>query len=102
MLERPYGEVLTAAKVPHGPQPEGGRAASLATSVDTSFGAYLMAVAIVGGQWLWGRAGVNPGSGASWNVYPHTDWVGVVLSNSDDAPLQKILQQEAQAVTGRY
>jgi CubicO group peptidase (beta-lactamase class C family) len=97
VLDRPHGEVLTAAKIPHGPQPEGGRAAS----VETSFGAYLMAVSIVNGQWLFGRAGVNPGSAANWNLYPHTGWVGVVLSNSDDSPLQDILQREVQAVTGR-
>ncbi|WNV87090.1 serine hydrolase domain-containing protein [Umezawaea sp. Da 62-37] len=96
VLDRVYGEVLTAAKLPHAPQPEGGRSAS----AETSYGAYLMAVAIVNGQWLYSRAGVNPGSAANWSVYPHTDWVGVVLSNSDSAPLQEILQQETLAVTG--
>jgi CubicO group peptidase (beta-lactamase class C family) len=96
VLERPYGEVLTAAKIPHGPQNEGGRAAS----VETSFGAYAMAVSIQHGQWLYGRAGVNPGSAASWNIYPHTGWVGVILSNSDDGPLLELLEQELRAVTG--
>jgi CubicO group peptidase (beta-lactamase class C family) len=96
VLDRPYGEVLTAAKIPHGPQPESGRSAS----AETSYGAYLMAVAIVNGQWVFGRAGVNPGSVASWNIYPHTDWVGVVLGNSDDVPFQEILDQEIKAVTG--
>ena len=96
VLERPYGEVLTAAKIPHGPQSEGGRAAS----VETSFGAYSMAVSIHQGQWLYGRAGVNPGSAANWNIYPHTGWVGVILSNSDDGPLREILEQELRAVTG--
>ncbi|MFL6118467.1 hypothetical protein [Actinophytocola sp.] len=47
-----------------------------------------------------GHSGVNPGSAASWNIYPYTGWVGVVLSNSDDAPLQDILQREVRAVTG--
>jgi CubicO group peptidase (beta-lactamase class C family) len=98
VLDRPYGEVLTAAKIPHAAQDPGGRRA---TSVETSFGAYLMAVGIVNGQWLLGRAGVNPGSAASWNIYPDTGWVGVVLSNSDSTPLQDILQREVQAVNGR-
>ncbi|GAA2591568.1 serine hydrolase domain-containing protein [Winogradskya consettensis] len=98
VLERPYGEVLTAAKIPHGPQPGGGFQAS---PVETSFAAYLMAVSIVNGQWVWGRAGVNPGSAASWNIYPHTGWVGVILSNNDGGPLFDILDQELQAVTGR-
>ena len=97
VLDRPYGEVLTSAKVPHAPQSGGGRSAS----AETSYGAYLMAVAIVNGQWLFGRAGVNPGSAASWNIYPHSDWVGVVLGNNDGAPLQDILQREIDAVTGR-
>jgi CubicO group peptidase (beta-lactamase class C family) len=97
VLDRPYGEVLTAAKIPHGPQPEGGRSAS----AETSYGAYLMAVAIVNGQWVFGRAGVNPGSVACWNIYPHTDWVGVVLGNSDAVPFREILDQEIKAVTGR-
>jgi hypothetical protein len=48
-----------------------------------------------------GRAGANPGSGASWNIYPDTDWVGVILSNYDELPLQEIVQQENQAVTGQ-
>jgi CubicO group peptidase (beta-lactamase class C family) len=97
VLERPYGEVLTSAKFPHAPQSEEGRSAS----AETSYGAYLMAVAIVNGQWVFGRAGVNPGSVASWNIYPHTDWVGVVLGNSDDVPFREILDEEVKAVTGR-
>ncbi|MEO6082406.1 MAG: serine hydrolase domain-containing protein, partial [Umezawaea sp.] len=97
VLERPYGEVLTSAKIPHGPQPEEGRSAS----AETSYGAYLMAVAITNGQWVFGRAGVNPGSVASWNIYPHTDWVGVVLGNSDHVPFREILDEEVKAVTGR-
>jgi CubicO group peptidase (beta-lactamase class C family) len=97
VLDRPYGEVLTSAKNPHVPQSEEGRS----TSAETSYGAYLMAVGIVNGQWLFGRAGVNPGSVASWSIYPHTDWVGVVLGNSDDVPLREIIDQEVKAVTGR-
>ncbi|WP_033343268.1 serine hydrolase domain-containing protein [Catenuloplanes japonicus] len=97
VLERPFGEVLTAAKLPHGPQSEGGRAAS----ADTSFGAYMMAVAITNGQWVHGRAGVNPGSIASWNIYPHSDWTGVLLGNSDGIPFLEILDLEVRSVTDR-
>ena len=86
VLERPYADVVTSAKVPHSA---------------TSFGAYLMAVGIVNGQWLFERAGLNPGSAANWDLYPDTDWVGVILSNHDGAPVQDMIQREVQAVTGR-
>ncbi|GAA3535570.1 serine hydrolase domain-containing protein [Nonomuraea rosea] len=85
VLERPYADVLTAAKSPHGPQ---------------SFGAYQMPVRIVSGQWVHGRAGANPGVGASWNIYPYTGWVGVILSNTDGETLQALSGREVQAVTG--
>ncbi|MER7208853.1 serine hydrolase domain-containing protein [Streptosporangium sp. NPDC000239] len=85
LLDRPHAEILTGAKVPLGKD---------------AFGAYSMPVAIVGGQWVFGRAGVNPGSFASWNIYPYTGWVGVVLGNHDGAPFQEIIQREIQAVTG--
>ncbi|MGW2153799.1 serine hydrolase domain-containing protein [Nonomuraea sp. NPDC001699] len=85
VLERPYAEVLTAPRSPHGPQ---------------SFGAYQMPVRIVSGQWVHGRAGANPGVGASWNIYPYTGWVGVILSNTDGGTLQELNEREVQAVTG--
>ncbi|MEV7344119.1 serine hydrolase domain-containing protein [Streptomyces sp. NPDC093544] len=97
VLDRPYADLLTGAKIPHG-QAQGG----LAATADSSFGAYDMPVHIVNGQWVFGRAGANPGSCASWNIYPYTGWVGVVLSNYDGLPLQEISQQEVQAVTGRH
>ncbi|MFE2427466.1 serine hydrolase domain-containing protein [Streptomyces sp. NPDC059373] len=97
VLDRPYADLLTGAKIPHG-QAQGGRAAS----ADSSFDAYHMPVHIINGQWVFGRAGANPGSGASWNIYPYTGWVGVVLSNYDGLPLQEITQQEVQAVTGQH
>ncbi|MEV8632916.1 serine hydrolase domain-containing protein [Streptosporangium sp. NPDC051023] len=85
VLERPWAEVLTGAKIPHG---------------EHSFGAYTMPTSIVNGQWVIGRAGVNPGSAASWNIYPYTGWVGVILSNCDRVPFREIIQREIQAVTG--
>lgn len=99
MLDRPYAEVLTAAKRPQPPQ-MGGRTGR-AASADASFGAYSMPVGIVEGQWVIGRAGVNPGSIASWNIYPDTGWVGVILGNhDDDVPFREIIQRERQAVLG--
>jgi hypothetical protein len=77
--------VLTGAKIPHG---------------TAAFGAYTIPTHIVSGQWVFGRAGANPGVGANWNLYPYTDWVGVILGNSDGAPLQEMSQREVQAVTG--
>jgi CubicO group peptidase (beta-lactamase class C family) len=85
VLDRPWADVLTGAKIPHGP---------------ASFGAYGIPVHIVGGQWVFGRAGGNPGVGASWNIYPYTGWVGVILSNRDGAPLQQMIGREIQAITG--
>lgn len=107
LLARPYSDLLTSAKIPHPPQAQGGVVASAdvtpaaAAPVDSSYGAYLMAVAIVNGHWVFERAGVNPGSAANWSIYPDTDWVGVILNNVDGAPLQDIIAQETQAVIGK-
>ena len=96
VLARPYAELLTGAKIPHAPQTQGFRPAA----ADASFGAYTLPVHIVSGQWVFGRAGGNPGSGASWNIYPYTGWVGVILGNTDDFPLEDMIAREAQAVLG--
>jgi CubicO group peptidase (beta-lactamase class C family) len=86
VLDRPYADLLTGAKIPH---PGAG------------FGAYDMTAHIVGSQWVFGRAGANPGIGANWNIYPYTGWVGVILSNYDNLPLAEMSQREIQAVTGQ-
>ncbi|GAA1964132.1 serine hydrolase domain-containing protein [Kitasatospora viridis] len=85
LLARPWAELLTGAKIPHG---------------GSSFGAYDLPVHILGDQWVFGRGGGNPGVSANWNIYPYTGWVGVVLGNCDGLPLQEITEQEMQAVTG--
>ncbi|MFI0982033.1 serine hydrolase domain-containing protein [Streptomyces sp. NPDC021093] len=100
VLDRHYAELLTGPKIPHAPQGGGLAPRRQATVVDASFGAYQMPVGIVNGQWLKGRAGVNPGSFASWNIYPDTGWVGVILGNQDGAPFPQIIEQEMQAVLG--
>jgi CubicO group peptidase (beta-lactamase class C family) len=87
VLDRPYAELLTGAKIPH--------------ASAGSFEAYAIPVNIVNGQWVFGRAGANPGVGANWNIYPYTGWVGVILSNCDGVPLQEMGEQEVQAVIGR-
>lgn len=87
VLDRPFADLLTGAKLPgHGP---------------TSYETYTMPVSIINGQWVFGRGGATAGSVANWDIYPDTGWVGVVLSNYDDVPIQEILQQEMQAVTGQ-
>ncbi|HEY6790097.1 MAG TPA: serine hydrolase domain-containing protein [Trebonia sp.] len=86
VLDRPYADLLTGAKIPH---PGAG------------FGAYDMTAHIIGSQWVFGRAGANPGIGANWNLYPYTGWVGVILSNYDNLPLEEMSQREIQAVTGQ-
>jgi CubicO group peptidase (beta-lactamase class C family) len=85
MLDRPWADVLTAAKIPHGP---------------ASFGAYGLAIDIVNGQWEYQRAGGNPGVGANWSIYPNTGWVAVTLINCDGVPLVDLLGQQTQAITG--
>ncbi|MFB7274844.1 serine hydrolase domain-containing protein [Streptomyces sp. NPDC056244] len=85
VLDRPWADVLTAAKIPHGP---------------ASFGAYGIPVSITNGQWIYQRAGGNPGVGANWDIYPYTGWVGVILSNRNGVPLQEMIGQEMQAITG--
>ncbi|MDI2129099.1 serine hydrolase domain-containing protein [Yinghuangia seranimata] len=85
LLDRPWADVLTGAKIPHGP---------------ASFGAYGMTVSIVNGQWKYQRAGGNPGVAANWTIYPYTGWVGVILGNIDGVPLQDMGERETQAVTG--
>lgn len=85
LLDRPWADVFTGAKVPHGP---------------ASFGTYGPSAAIVGGQWVLQRAGGNPGIGANWTSYPDTGWVGVILANRDDWPLVEMLGREQQAITG--
>jgi hypothetical protein len=50
---------------------------------------------------LLGWGGGNPGVGANWDIYPDTGWVGVILANCDEVPLQEMGEQELQAVTGQ-
>jgi CubicO group peptidase (beta-lactamase class C family) len=85
VLDRPWADVLTGAKVPLGP---------------ASFGAYEIAIDIVNGQWEYQRAGGNPGVGANWSIYPNTGWVAVTLINCDGVPLVDLLGQQTQAITG--
>jgi len=87
VLDRPYAELFAGAKLP-GPEP-------------TSYEAYTMPVSIINGQWLIGRGGGGGGSGANWDIYRDTGWVGVVLSNYDDTPLQEICLKELEAITGQ-
>ncbi|MGW4379318.1 serine hydrolase domain-containing protein [Kitasatospora sp. NPDC004531] len=85
LLDRPWAELLTSAKILHSP---------------TSFGAYGMPTRVLNGQWLLGRAGANPGISANWTLYPYTGWTAVILANSDGLPLQDITTHETQAITG--
>ncbi|GGT87654.1 serine hydrolase domain-containing protein [Actinomadura citrea] len=87
VLDRPWADVLTSAKIPHGP---------------ASFGAYGIPISIVNGQWMYQRAGGNPGVGANWSIYPYTGWVGIILTNrdSDGGSLVDVLGQEMKAITG--
>jgi CubicO group peptidase (beta-lactamase class C family) len=96
VLDRPFADLLTGAKIPKGAGGDGGPAPA-----HLSFIGYTMPVKIIDGQWLTGRGGGTGGSTTNWNIYPDTGWVGVVLSNYDDVPIQEICQQELQAITGQ-
>lgn len=98
VLDRPYAELFTGAKIPLAPQ--GGGLVGTSTAADASFGAYTLPVSLVKGQWVNGRAGVNPGSVASWTIYPSSGWVGVILGNYDGVPLWEITEREMRAVIG--
>jgi CubicO group peptidase (beta-lactamase class C family) len=96
VLDRPYAELLTGAKIP-----QGGAQVGQPAAANPSFMAYTMPVHIINGQWVNGRGGANPGIAANWNIYPDTGWVGVTLANIDGVPLAELSQQETQAVTGQ-
>jgi CubicO group peptidase (beta-lactamase class C family) len=96
VLDRPYADLLTGAKIPQGGAQNGQPAPAY-----PSFMAYTMPVHIIKGQWVPGRGGANPGVGANWDIYPDTGWVGVILANCDGVPLEEMVQQELQAVTGQ-
>jgi CubicO group peptidase (beta-lactamase class C family) len=85
LLDRPWAEVLTAPRTPLG---------------GASFSGYGIPMDIINGQWMYQRAGGNPGVGANWSIYPDTGWVGVILTNGEGVPLQDIIARETQAVTG--
>ncbi len=95
VLDRPFADLLTGAKMPHLKPPEG-----QPPSPYPSFEAYSMPVNIRSGQWIFGRGGANPGVGANWNIYPYTGWVGVILGNCDSMPLQEMGEQQNQAILG--
>jgi CubicO group peptidase (beta-lactamase class C family) len=96
VLDRPYADLLSGAKIPQGGTQDGQPAPTY-----PSFMAYTLPVHIIKGQWAFGRAGANPGVGANWDVYPDTGWVGVILANCDQVPLQEMVAQESQAITGQ-
>ncbi|KUL25295.1 serine hydrolase domain-containing protein [Actinoplanes awajinensis] len=85
LLDRPWADVLLAPRVALG---------------GASFGTYGPSADISGGQWAIQRAGGNPGVGANWSIYPDSDWVGVILTNGDTAPLPEMIARETQAITG--
>ncbi|WP_433717833.1 serine hydrolase domain-containing protein [Actinoplanes sp. CA-051413] len=86
VLDRPYADLFAGAKLP-GPDP-------------TSFHGYTMPISISNGQWVIGRGGADAGIGANWSIYPDTGWVGVVLSNDDNLPIQDLLLRQEAAITG--
>lgn len=85
LLQRPWSDVFTAAKIPLGP---------------TEFSTYGPSASIVGGQWAIQRAGGDAGICANWSIYPDTDWTAIILANHDDVPLVDMIEQETLAITG--
>ncbi|MFG1858621.1 serine hydrolase domain-containing protein [Actinomadura geliboluensis] len=64
------------------------------------FATYGPTAHIVEGQWELGRGGPHPGSSTYYSIYPDSGWVGVILGNYDDIPLQEITGRQTQAITG--
>jgi CubicO group peptidase (beta-lactamase class C family) len=91
VLDRPYADLWAGAKVLGAGDRRGAPA----------FKAYSGPVHIINGEWVFNRGGGSGGINASWTIYLDTGWIGVVLSNYDDIPLQEILQQQRQAITGQ-
>ncbi|MEU7858347.1 serine hydrolase domain-containing protein [Nonomuraea sp. NPDC049141] len=92
VLDRPYADLYTGAKLP-GPGDRLGAPA---------FKAYVGPLHINNGQWVFNRGGGSGGVSASWTIYLDSGWVGIVLSNYDDLQeFEEILQRQDQAITGR-
>lgn len=92
VLDRPYADLYTGAKLP-GPGDRLGTPA---------FRAYVGPVHLRDGQWVFNRGGGSGGISASWTIYLDSGWAGVVLSNYDDLQeFGEILQRQDQAITGR-
>jgi CubicO group peptidase (beta-lactamase class C family) len=89
VLDRPYADLYTGAKLP-------GRGGP------TSFLAYSGPLHIIDGQWVFNRGGGSGGVSASWTIYLDSGWVGVILSNYDDLQeFGEILGRQDQAITGQ-
>ncbi|WP_433509200.1 serine hydrolase domain-containing protein [Nonomuraea sp. CA-143628] len=87
VLDPAWADVFTSVKAPNFRGSPG-------------FSTYGPTAHIVEGQWELARSGVHPGSSTHWSIYPDAGWVGVVLSNYDDIPLQEITGQQTRAVIG--
>lgn len=87
VLDPPWADVYTSVKAPNFRGSPG-------------FATYGPTAHIVEGQWELGRGGLHPGSSTYYSIYPDSGWVGVILSNYDDIPLQEITGRQTQAITG--
>lgn len=87
VLDPPWADVYTSVKAPNFRGSPG-------------FATYGPTAHIVEGQWELGRGGLHPGSSTYYSIYPDSGWVGVILGNYDDIPLQEITGRQTQAITG--
>lgn len=87
VLDPPWADVYTSVKAPNFRGSPG-------------FATYGPTAHIVEGQWELGRGGLHPGSSTYYSIYPDSGWIGVILSNYDDIPLQEITGRQTQAITG--
>ncbi|MFG2018405.1 serine hydrolase domain-containing protein [Actinomadura geliboluensis] len=87
VLDPPWADVYTSVKAPNFRGSPG-------------FATYGPTAHIVEGQWELGRGGPHPGSSTYYSIYPDSGWVGVILGNYDDIPLQEITGRQTQAITG--
>ncbi|WP_301175363.1 serine hydrolase domain-containing protein [Actinomadura geliboluensis] len=87
VLDPPWADVYTSVKAPNFRGSPG-------------FATYGPTAHIVEGRWELGRGGLHPGSSTYYSIYPDSGWVGVILSNYDDIPLQEITGRQTQAIAG--
>jgi CubicO group peptidase (beta-lactamase class C family) len=87
-----FAELFTSGKVPLSP------ADRPVTPAQARFYGYGFRIAVTGGQLVAGHSGSGPGTATNIDIYPHLDWIAVVLSNYDTT-VEPIVQKARELIT---